>query len=188
MRRPMIRAGLHAQFVTLGERIPPETLRLPATLLRVRIQRRRRLGRAFIFVTVAIALIDLDHRLDFRVVVAPVGALVRRRRMRHGDAVVPLQILIELGGADAAGSLVRRDRQWPRTAVSEDRISMAVRKSQTALRAIKRCECSRYLEQIDELLVLPPRELLVVSRLMIRERDVIEGRGVEPVTIAFKQR
>src|SRR5262249_48969178 len=73
-------------------------------------------------------------------------------------------------------------------AVSEDRVSMSVRKSQTALRAIKRCECSRYLEQIDELLVLPPGELLVVSRLMIRERDVIEGRGVEPVTIAFKQR
>ena len=46
-------------------------------------------------VVVAVALVDLDDRLDLRVVVAPVGAHVGAAGVRGADAAEVLQVVVE---------------------------------------------------------------------------------------------
>src|SRR5712692_2880295 len=104
-------------------------------------------------------------------IVAPVGTLVRSGRMRHGNTVVPAQIFIKPGGADFPARLLRRNRQRPHAAMSEDDIAVPVREQHTALIGEQRRELAGQKKQIYELLVLPPREFLVESGLVVGRGD-----------------
>src|SRR5690349_21458422 len=43
------------------------------------------------------------------------------------------------------------------------------------------------MEQVNQLLVLPPGEFLVIAGLVVRRRNVVEARGVKPVAVDLDQ-
>src|SRR5436309_2055196 len=77
VRRDVVAGRLEAEAVALLQRVDDEAGRLPAAdaggeLVALWVMARS--GRVGIFVIVAVALVNLHQRLDFHVVVAPVGA------------------------------------------------------------------------------------------------------------------
>jgi hypothetical protein len=85
----MVAAALKAQLVTLPERLPHETRRLPTAdgLFRLR----GAAGRAQILVVLPMSLINLHDRFHDRVVIAPICAHVGRRSVRGTNAAESFQ-------------------------------------------------------------------------------------------------
>ena len=174
----MVGRGLHANLVALAQRIPPVPDRIEAGALLAELLRRRGQRRAHVLVAGPVPLEDLQQRLDLGIVVEPIRALCGAGTVRHGDAVVFVQVGIQLLGALFAALFGLRDRQRPRAALAEDDVAVSVRVGQRPLVAEHRHEPSRHVEQVRQLFVLPPGELLVVAELVVGRHDVVKADRV----------
>ena len=72
--RDVVGRGLHAELVALGPGVPDEAGGLETALLADRLLGRRSARGALVLGRRAVALVDLDQRFDFGVVVPPVRA------------------------------------------------------------------------------------------------------------------
>src|SRR5437016_4374803 len=91
-------------------------------------------GRILVFVGGIESLVDLDQRLQLRVVVAPVGALVRRAAVRRSQTAELPQIRVEdRPRVHLACLLVPRNGKLAIAALREERVAMAVGIRQTSL-------------------------------------------------------
>ena len=96
MRGDVVGAGLDPELQSLGPGVPDEAGRPPVlTVVEVAPLRSIGAGRVLVFVGGVEALIDFDQRLELRVVVPPVGTLIRRGAVRGGDAAQLAQVGIE---------------------------------------------------------------------------------------------
>ena len=105
----MVGTRLHAKFIAFRQGVPPEPGGLKSALLRRRIEARGGARRAFVFVAIAIPLRNFYQRLHLRIVVPEIGALVGRGGMRHGDAIVLVQVFVERAGANLPRHFVGRN-------------------------------------------------------------------------------
>src|SRR5215813_8175669 len=97
----------------------------------------------------AMALVNLDHRLDLVVMVLPVSALIGGSRMAEGDGVVFAQIGEQIvGGALGPARLLGRHRKDWRAAAGDHDVPVTVGIKHAALVGVERGEPSRMQEQV----------------------------------------
>src|SRR5262245_27756509 len=188
MRRNVVGACLDTQFVTLGERIPVETKGAVAALEKVRPVGGGALGRPFILVRIAEALIDLDQRLQRWVVVAPVGPLIGSNGVGERDSAVVPEVLVQFCRAFLSLTLIKAAGKGPHSPVIKNNITVAVGIGETALVAEEGRERIRYHEKVTRFLRPPPRVFEIVAGPMIGYCDKIQSRSIECITIEVKQR
>ena len=85
----------HAQLVAFGQRVPVEAGGPVRAVHRDVVAVGLGARRAFVLVVGVVALVDLDQRLHFGIVVAVIAALVGGQRMQHADAPVLLQVRVQ---------------------------------------------------------------------------------------------
>src|SRR5260370_41863986 len=92
--------------------------------------------RAVIFVIGVIALVDLNQRLHFGIVVAVIAALIGGEGMQHADAAILFQIRIQnRARVELAILLVTGNRQDRNAALGEDNDAVAVAERRASLSA-----------------------------------------------------
>ena len=148
--------------------------------------RREAARRPFALVVVAIALIDLHHRLDQRIVVAPVGAHARGAGVAGADAVEVLQIGVEHLGVGGAGLLVAvhvAAGQGANAAPGEDHVAVPVGPLDAALVGVGGDEPGRVVVDVHGLLDDPPGVLVAEAVVVVAVAQPIHvGRvlGIAP--------
>src|SRR6266436_4537539 len=102
-------------------------------------------------------LINLHQRLELRIVIPPVGSLVRRSAMRGCDPIQLSQVRIEdRSGVQIARVLFSRYRQLAIAPLRKESIAMTVGIRQAALRPEQRPEAPLRQEDVLGLLRAPP--------------------------------
>ena len=140
------------------------------------------------FVAAAIALVDFHQRLDFRIVIAPVGSGAGCRGVGHDDTAILAQILVK--GLDAGliilGALVLGEIQNPYAALREHRVAVAAGVRPAAFISIERRELARYRKQVHRLLDHPPAIFNFLSGLMVGDAEEVVAGRVERVAVSIE--
>ena len=97
MRRVVIGAGDDAELVTLGPGVAHHSGWLVTSLLDVRpiFSRVGGMRRLETLVVGARSLVDLDHRLEIRIIIAPISSHPGRGSVRNRDAVAGPDVFVE---------------------------------------------------------------------------------------------
>src|SRR5687767_9631555 len=135
----MVRTRLHAELQALSQRVPEESCGPKATVNWNQEIRRLSQRSALVFVVCVITLVQLNQRLQFRVVVAPVCPLARGQGMFHAYSPVLAQIRVKnRTRIQLALVLFQGYRERANAAVIEDDVAMAVGISDASLITKKR--------------------------------------------------
>ena len=140
---------------------------------------------AQVLVGAADALVDLDDRLDLRVVVAPVGPLVGRRGVRGTDAAQLVQVVVEHLGIVVVNARSARRARQPRqgadAAAGEHHVAMAVGIGHAPLVGEHGGERGGNVVELGRLLDQPPGVLLAAAVVVVAVADPVEAGAVDRV-------
>ena len=144
--------------------------------------------RARVLVVVPVPLVDLDNRLEFGVVVAPVGAHGRGAGVGRADRAKMLQVGVQHLGVGRA--LVRRPlqiaaHQRPNAALRHHDVAMAVGVDDAPFVGHGRDEAGRMVDDVGHFLDLPPHVLAAVAVVVVAVAHPVQVPGVQGVAPAI---